>query len=201
MYSYISANISESYFSNRQDSYVCINDMNLAEYLHSFTLLYSQCIEDQNEQHFSNALSELNSRFKPSIVDSSDGIYCVPVCSIFAGKIGVLKEFYFRLLRLDRLDSCILTPYFNIPEELAMCLSPMKDLVITSSETTDCAKNLENSSLISKIYRSTVNDFARTKDIPIFEYNKEGFSFHSKGLNASYGDCKLASFGSSNFNY
>jgi CDP-diacylglycerol--glycerol-3-phosphate 3-phosphatidyltransferase len=181
------ANLSDIYFTNRQDRYLVVRNRELADEL---------CVVIKNKESESK-FSKDNISFSTQrgFLHESDQT-----------TISLLTE----LLNHNRgnVEVILSSPYLNISRDIMSLLKEMpKVTVITNSIETNAFFNSKGpSKFIPEAYAILQDDlmkmFSDSKRYQFLEYSRSGWSFHPKGIWVSR-DSKLSDtiIGSSNFGY
>jgi CDP-diacylglycerol--glycerol-3-phosphate 3-phosphatidyltransferase len=192
------ANLSDIYFTNRQDRYLIFrNEKSLADKL-------VQVIRNRGELPPKTNIDTSCDENRVRISMSTQRGFNNPT-------LGESDTVTLELLQdAAKSENSIVTlasPYLNLSPDILECLLklPRVNIVTNSSETNAFFGSRGPSKYIPEAYAIVEDDLLKSLDpsrISVFEYTRPGWSFHPKGIwvsrDSTLGDCIV---GSSNFGY
>lgn len=197
------ANLSHAYFTSRVDRYFVIHCEKLSSYLHRFTEIYEKFCNDYDFEAFESNICTLNNTSSIPEFDLEPGAtICFPIISIPGIQSYNLMSLYGALLSSNLPNATVLTPYFNIPNELIESSSSALSIVIPSSDS-HCSKNLPDySTSVTSVYDYIASKFSL--DYPSHKllcFKNDQKTFHAKGFVSSSKEMTVTTIGSCNINY
>jgi CDP-diacylglycerol--glycerol-3-phosphate 3-phosphatidyltransferase len=189
------ANLSEIYFTNRQDRYVVIRDSRLADKV--YALIHSRGEDHKNAE----------------TIKLDDDTIEVVTQRGFESKLGQPDRVVLSLLE-EVLNSgkgsevTLSSPYLNLSPDILSILSrlPRVNIITNSIETNAFFNSKGPSRYIPEAYAIAQDDLMKrlsgNSNVSVFEYSRPGWSFHPKGVWVSTENSITNTIiGSSNFGY
>ncbi|TKR86475.1 hypothetical protein L596_011063 [Steinernema carpocapsae] len=233
------ANLSETYFTDRQDRYVLVrNNRVLADFFQELVAAVSSCsfklqsdgslkvhekcgfhpFEGDNTEYRSlvrQRVTEVISKFtQESNTTSKSCTQVYPLVQM--GPFGINQEFDL-MQRLfahkdPHMEMSIASGYFNLTDEYSKIIAKEGDYSLNVVFASPQANGFFNGAALSGyiplvyVYVSQLFfDQMRRRPVKLFEYKRDGWSFHAKGIWLNYPekpqDYSATLFGSSNFGY
>eukprot|EP00474_Spongospora_subterranea_P004360 CRZ04818.1 hypothetical protein [Spongospora subterranea] len=214
------ANLSRSYFTNRQDRYYQITDRHLANYVHelvacignaSFSYVYGETALSPPVNPLSlQNLPGISSAYARSSRGSNTWIF--PAIQLGCINVRLDERALFSVLRSISVKECSLTlasGYFNPVSSLEKHLKTCDSTILTASPMANAFFNAQGvSKFIPHVYSAIEQRFLSQKNrvnkVSLMEYSRHGWSYHQKGIwirPSSNTAPFLSVLGSSNFGY
>ncbi|PAV80114.1 hypothetical protein WR25_11859 [Diploscapter pachys] len=232
------ANLSDSYFTNRQDRYILFeNSKELADYFSQVVDVVGQLsfVLDKDGQCTINPLCpihpvtgntkefsrELNDRLKkvmeslrsasPSHSQSDTVAY--PILQMGMFEVEQEHQLMKRLLSTENpsMKFTMASGYFNCLEEYEDLMTNKGkydlDILVASPKANGFLNAQGLSGQIPAVYSNILHNFyskvqeSNRKSLKLFEYDREGWTFHSKGFWIEHPNYSATIVGSSNYGY
>lgn len=202
-----SANLGESYFSNRQDRYLVLeNSPDLANYYEHVYKICRRIAKPTLEPLPFSKLSVFetqNNEYRAANTNESVSIECL-TSNLISNSERVSRKI--ADVKLD--DPCaitFMTPYLNVDDHLFHELRKQSDVTIISAGLSSNGFKSGNFlyRLIPKVYEQLKFILSESLNgihkFSLLEYNRENWTFHGKGITIRCPKNTLFIFGSSNY--
>lgn len=124
-----------------------------------------------------------------------------PVISVPEAKLHGHYEIFRLFLSKSLHRKVLLTPYFNPPSEICAALSNA-DIYTAAPSANSFFYSKGFTRLIPMLYGANVFKFLKEQSSSaVYEYSRQGWTYHAKGLFIELATHQLQTIGSSNFNY
>jgi CDP-diacylglycerol--glycerol-3-phosphate 3-phosphatidyltransferase len=214
------ANLSETYFSNRQDRYVIIDDEHVSTFFHrvlntviesASNVTESGTIEDPHSSNLAEALNDLwrEQNASNNIISSTSGVFIAPTVQMGAMNVRIDERLTNSLLEeLPNWTGVVIaTGYFNLTRTDAALIANLRGAhILVASPTANPWSNSHGMSRhVPSGYSALQGSFlkkCRSSSAPkMLEWTFGAWSFHCKGLWAFRDDATLTMIGSANMGH